>query len=249
MIHILKENKTPTQCLQSILVRHSSCSESVCVCCCRAPTGPSRTPSGSAASARSGCGTAGTPGPEGWPRRQDEPGPPRMSLRPPPSTPRRTRVSRQHTHRHLCLDWFLLFVFLCYVNEVLLTLPLPCRSGEGEEGEHASPPRRACQHFLVGPNRTPGHVSHVHLTGGSRAPAMSSQWSWTKFSQSGREGGTQTKTTATSCFAGTAGDRLVLCLQCTHTHTQMYHWGEAARPKKHESVFEGRRAIKRVQRS
>lgn len=39
------------------------------------------------------------------------------------------------------------------------------RFGEGEEGEHASSSWRTCQHLLLRPHRTPGHIPHVHLTG------------------------------------------------------------------------------------
>lgn len=46
-------------------------------------------------------------------------------------------------------------------------LSLLFRYGEGEEGEHASSSWSTCQHLLIRPDRTTGHVSHVHLTGTS----------------------------------------------------------------------------------
>lgn len=42
---------------------------------------------------------------------------------------------------------------------------LSSRFGEGEEGEHASSSWRTCQHLVLRPDRTPGHIPHVHLTG------------------------------------------------------------------------------------
>lgn len=52
------------------------------------------------------------------------------------------------------------------------------RFGEGEEGEHASSSWRTCQHLLLRPHRTPGHVPHVHLTGKMHTHTSTKKMSW-----------------------------------------------------------------------
>lgn len=60
--------------------------------------------------------------------------------------------------------------FNCYVGPKMFVFSLfffqsSFRNGEGEEGEHASSSWSTCQYLLLRPDRTPGHIPHVHLTG------------------------------------------------------------------------------------
>lgn len=114
--------------------------------------------SGSVGNGMREWGTAGTPGPEVWPRPQEEPEPLRKLQPPPRSTPPHTQVSTKYN-----VLFFLLFKQL--LKYLAYLVPLLCLSGMEKE-------RKVSMRLHRG---APVNISSSDLTGRQETSRMSSQ--------------------------------------------------------------------------